>query len=77
MAGAGRGHFDRATRVSSVLAGGIAAFVVPVMTFAFPFIYGEAFAESGWLFVPLAFVSAFQTVNNPVVAFVNAGSGAA
>ena len=63
--------FDRATRVSSVLAGGIAAVAVPVMVFAFPFIYGESFGESAWLFVPLALVSAFQTVNNPVLAFVN------
>jgi O-antigen/teichoic acid export membrane protein len=63
--------FDRATRVSSVLAGGIAAVAVPVLVFAFPFIYGESFGESAWLFVPLALVSAFQTVNNPVVAFVN------
>ena len=63
--------FDRATRVSSVLAGGIAAVAVPVMVFAFRFIYGESFGESAWLFVPLALVSVFQTVNNPVLAFVN------
>jgi O-antigen/teichoic acid export membrane protein len=63
--------FDRAMRVSSVLAGGIAAVAVPVMVFAFPLIYGESFGESAWLFVPLALVSAFQTVNNPVQAFVN------
>ena len=63
--------FDRAMRVSSVLAGGIAAVAVPVMVFAFPFIYGESFGESAWLFVPLALVSVFQTVNNPVLAFVN------
>ena len=63
--------FDRATRVSSVLAGGIAAVVVPVLVYAFPFIYGDSFRESAWLFVPLALVSVFQTVNNPVLAFVN------
>jgi O-antigen/teichoic acid export membrane protein len=63
--------FDRATRVSSVLAGGIAAVAVPLLVFAFPFIYGESFGASAWLFVPLALVSAFQTVNNPVLAFVN------
>jgi O-antigen/teichoic acid export membrane protein len=63
--------FDRATRVSSVLAGGIAAVAVPVMVFSFPFIYGESFEKAAWLFVPLALVSAFQTVNNPVLAFVN------
>jgi O-antigen/teichoic acid export membrane protein len=64
--------FDRATRVSSVLGGGIAAVAVPVMFFAFPFIYGDSFSGSAWLFVPLALVSVFQTVNNPVLAFVNA-----
>jgi O-antigen/teichoic acid export membrane protein len=63
--------FDRATRVSSVLAGWVAAIAIPVLVFAFPFIYGESFGESAWLFVPLALVSAFQTVNNPVLAFVN------
>src|SRR5205823_2441537 len=34
-------------------------------------IYGRGFTSAAWLFVPLALVSTFQSVNNPVLAFVN------
>jgi O-antigen/teichoic acid export membrane protein len=64
--------FERSTRVSALLSGGVAAVVVPTLVFAVPLIYGEAFGAAAWLFVPLALVSAFQSVNNPVLAFVNA-----
>ena len=64
--------FERSTRVSALLSGGVAAVVVPTLVFAVPLIYGDAFRSAAWLFVPLALVSAFQSVNNPVLAFVNA-----
>ena len=64
--------FERSTRVSALLSGGVAAVVVPTLVFAVPLIYGDAFQSAAWLFVPLALVSAFQSVNNPVLAFVNA-----
>ena len=64
--------FERSTRVSALLSGGVAAVVVPTLVFAVPLIYGDAFESAAWLFVPLALVSAFQSVNNPVLAFVNA-----
>ena len=64
--------FERSTRVSALLSGGVAAVIVPTLVFAVPLIYGEAFGAAAWLFVPLALVSAFQSVNNPVLAFVNA-----
>jgi O-antigen/teichoic acid export membrane protein len=64
--------FERSTRVSALLSGGVAAVVVPTLVFAVSLIYGDAFGSAAWLFVPLALVSAFQSVNNPVLAFVNA-----
>jgi O-antigen/teichoic acid export membrane protein len=64
--------FERSTRVSALLSGGVAAVVVPALVFAVPLIYGDAFQSTAWLFVPLALVSAFQSVNNPVLAFVYA-----
>jgi O-antigen/teichoic acid export membrane protein len=64
--------FERATRVSALVCGALAAAVVPTLVFAVPVIYGPGFMASAWLFVPLALVSAFQSVNNPVVAFANA-----
>lgn len=63
--------FDRSTRVSSLVCGGVAATAVPVLVLAIPLIYGHAFDRAAWLFIPLALVSVFQSVNNPVVAFVN------
>jgi O-antigen/teichoic acid export membrane protein len=63
--------FERSTRVSVLLCGGVAALVVPLLVFAAPLIYGRGFISAGWLFVPLALVSTFQSVNNPVLAFVN------
>lgn len=63
--------FERSTRVSALLSGGLVAVAVPTLVFAVPFVYGDAFASAAWLFVPLAVVSAFQSVNNPVLAFVN------
>ena len=64
--------FERSTRVSALLSGGVAAVVLPTLVFAVPLIYGDAFDSAAWLFVPLALASAFQSVNNPVLAFVNA-----
>jgi O-antigen/teichoic acid export membrane protein len=64
--------FERATRVSALLAGGIAAVVVPTLVFVVPFVYGADFESAAWLFVPLALASAFQSAANPVIAFVNA-----
>jgi O-antigen/teichoic acid export membrane protein len=64
--------FERSTRVSVLLCGFVAAFVIPVLVFTIPLIYGRSFVSAAWLFMPLAFVSTFQSVNNPVVAFVNA-----
>jgi O-antigen/teichoic acid export membrane protein len=64
--------FERSTRVSALVCGGLASVVVPTLVFAVPLIYGQGFVSSAWLFLPLALVSAFQSVNNPVVAFVNA-----
>jgi O-antigen/teichoic acid export membrane protein len=65
------GAFERSTRVSVLLCGGVAALVVPMLVFAVPLIYGRSFMSAAWLFVPLALVSIFQSVNNPVLAFVN------
>ena len=62
--------FDRSTRVSALLCGGIAAAVIPTLFFAVPLIYGRAFTSAAWLFIPLALVSVFQSLNNPVTAFV-------
>jgi O-antigen/teichoic acid export membrane protein len=64
--------FERSTRVSALLAGAVAAVVVPTLVFAVPLIYTDAFESAAWLFAPLALVSAFQSVNNPVAAFVYA-----
>jgi O-antigen/teichoic acid export membrane protein len=64
--------FERSTRVTALVCGVIAAAVVPALVFAIPLIYGKDFATASWLLVPLALVSVFQSVNNPVVAFVNA-----
>jgi O-antigen/teichoic acid export membrane protein len=64
--------FERSTRVSALLSGGVAAVVVPTLVFAVPLIYSNAFQPAAWLFVPLAFVSTLQSVNNPVLAFVYA-----
>jgi O-antigen/teichoic acid export membrane protein len=64
--------FERSTRVSVLLCGGVAALVIPILVFTVPLIYGRSFISAAWLFVPLAFVSAFQSVNNPVIAFANA-----
>jgi O-antigen/teichoic acid export membrane protein len=64
--------FDRSTRISALICGGLAAAVVPTLVFAVPLIYGRGFTSAAWLFVPLALVSTFQSVNNPVLAFVNA-----
>lgn len=66
------GAFARSTRVSALLCGGIAAAVTPLLVFGVPVIYGHAFGSAAWLFFPLALVSIFQSVNNPVLAFVNA-----
>jgi O-antigen/teichoic acid export membrane protein len=63
--------FERATRVSSLVCGGVAAVIIPTLFSAVPLIYGGAFRTAAWLFVPLAVVSAFQSANNPVTAFVN------
>jgi O-antigen/teichoic acid export membrane protein len=63
--------FERSTRVSALVCGGIAAVVVPSLVVAVPLIYGQNFARAAWLFAPLALVSTFQSVNNPVLAFVN------
>jgi O-antigen/teichoic acid export membrane protein len=63
--------FERSTRVSVLLCGGVAALVVPLLVFAVPLSYGRSFISAAWLFVPLALVSTFQSVNNPVLAFVN------
>jgi O-antigen/teichoic acid export membrane protein len=64
--------FERSTRVSALVCGGLAAVLVPTLVFAVPLIYGQSFMSSAWLFAPLALVSIFQSVNNPVVAFANA-----
>jgi O-antigen/teichoic acid export membrane protein len=64
------GAFERSTRVSALICGGIAAALVPALVYAIPLIYGRAFESAAWLFVPLALVSIFQSVNNPVTAFV-------
>jgi O-antigen/teichoic acid export membrane protein len=64
--------FERSTRVSTLICGGIAAAVVPTLVFAVPMIYGSAFTSARWLFVPLALISTFQSATNPVLAFVNA-----
>jgi O-antigen/teichoic acid export membrane protein len=64
--------FERSTRVSALIGGGISATVIPTLVFAVPLIYGASYASAAWLFVPLALVSAFQSTNNPVLAFVNA-----
>jgi O-antigen/teichoic acid export membrane protein len=64
--------FERSTRVSVLLCGLVAAFVIPILVFTIPLIYGGSFTSAAWLFVPLALVSTFQSVNNPVLAFVNA-----
>jgi O-antigen/teichoic acid export membrane protein len=63
--------FERSTRISALLCGGVAAVVIPGLFFAMPFIYGQSFSSAAWLFVPLALISAVQSVNNPVTAFVN------
>jgi O-antigen/teichoic acid export membrane protein len=44
---------------------------VPALVFAIPIVYGRSFTSAAWLFVPLALVSIFQSINNPVVAFAN------
>jgi O-antigen/teichoic acid export membrane protein len=64
--------FERSTRVSALVCGGIAAAVLPLLVFAVPLIYGDEFQTAAWLLVPLALASMFQSVNNPVLAFVNA-----
>jgi O-antigen/teichoic acid export membrane protein len=64
--------FDRATRVSALACGALTVAVVPALVFLLPLIYGRAFRPAAWLLVPLALVSCFQSVNNPVTAFVNA-----
>ena len=63
--------FIRSTRVTSLICGGVAAVVVPALVMAIPLIYGSEFRPVAWLFIPLALVSVFQSVNNPVLAFVN------
>jgi O-antigen/teichoic acid export membrane protein len=63
--------FERSTRVSALVCGAVAAVVIPTLVFAVPLIYGRSFVTAAWLFVPLALVSCFQSVNNPVQAFVN------
>jgi O-antigen/teichoic acid export membrane protein len=64
--------FERSTRVSALVCGAIAASLAPALVFAIPLIYGSEFRSAAWFFFPLALVSAFQSVNNPVTAFVNA-----
>jgi O-antigen/teichoic acid export membrane protein len=64
--------FERSTRVSALLSGGIAAVFVPTLVLAIPLIYGDAFESAAWLFVPLALASLLQSANNPVLAFTNA-----
>ena len=64
--------FERSTRVSTLICGGISAAVIPTLVFAVPLIYGSSFASAAWLFVPLALVSIFQSASNPVFAFANA-----
>jgi O-antigen/teichoic acid export membrane protein len=63
--------FERSTRVSAVVCGGLAAILVPAVFFLVPVLYGPGFKSAAWLFVPLALLSIFQSVNNPVMAFVN------
>jgi O-antigen/teichoic acid export membrane protein len=67
-----RETFERSTRVSALVCGGIAAVVIPTLVLAVPLIYGEEFEAAAWLLIPLGLVSTFQSVNNPVNAFVNA-----
>jgi O-antigen/teichoic acid export membrane protein len=67
-----REAFERSTRLSSLVCGGLAAIAVPALTFAIPVIYGPEFELAAWVFTPLALASMFQSVNNPVSVFVNA-----
>jgi O-antigen/teichoic acid export membrane protein len=69
--------FDRATRVSALACGGLTVAVVPLLVFLVPVIYGSGFQTAAWLLIPLALVSCFQSVNNPVTAFANARRRAA
>ena len=67
-----RSAFERSTRLSALVCGGIAAVALPTLVFAIPLVYGKDFAGASWLLVPLALTSMFQSVNNPVNAFVSA-----
>lgn len=64
--------FERTTRVSALACGALTVAVLPALVFLLPVIYGSKFRAAAWLLVPLALVSCFQSVNNAVVAFVNA-----
>jgi len=67
-----RATFERSTRVSALMCGGVAAVVLPLLVFSIPLFYGRGFGQVSWVLVPLALASIFQSVNNPVIAFVNA-----
>jgi O-antigen/teichoic acid export membrane protein len=63
--------FDRGSRFSTLICGALIAAVVPALAFAVPVIYGSAFEEAAWLFVPLAVASVLQSASNPSYAFAN------
>ncbi|WP_325453211.1 lipopolysaccharide biosynthesis protein [Humibacter sp.] len=66
------GALARAIRVSATVVGLITATALPALIFAIPAIYGHQYSTAAWALLPLALVSCFQTVNNPVGAFMSA-----
>jgi O-antigen/teichoic acid export membrane protein len=60
----------RSLRYSSLLAGIVAAVLVPAAYFAVPYIYGSRFEGAALPFLFLAWVSTMQSVCIPVVAFL-------
>lgn len=64
--------FLRATRFASLLSALITGVLLPSVYFAIPVIYGESFAPAAALLVPLAVISCFQSIGQPVTAFVYA-----
>lgn len=64
--------YGRATRLSSFLAGAVAALAVPPLVVLLPWLYGDDFAAAQWLLVALTVVSVIRIVTLPATAFLNA-----
>jgi O-antigen/teichoic acid export membrane protein len=70
------GALLRGLRTSGVLAGLVAALGIPLLAPLLPLIYGQSFAAATGAFIVLALVSCFQSVSNPILAFLLAARSA-